>query len=239
MIVFRFVFIVVIKSGTPEKLKSYTIIFHIISNQISTTETNYRKNKHDRNDQCWLNTSTTSQKCKCWFCFRLVFVLFFSPLVYWLGREQLHVTTPECDGGFNTSQPPFLDSFWGIERVQCGGSTVGQDGSYWLGGIASLGHTATNNPNTQRHGLFNKHTDTTWWIRTQIDRLGHKGWVGILCVCVCWYVRGRNKDWVCVCVGLEAICATFNKKKKIQTKSFLSKGKQFTAWEALKMSEKK
>ena len=74
-----------------EKLKSYTIIFHIISNQISTTETNYRKNKHDnRNDQCWLSTSTALQKCKRWFCFSpcfCAFFFFFSPSLSHVGLE--------------------------------------------------------------------------------------------------------------------------------------------------------
>ena len=78
-----------------EKLKSYTIIFHIISNQISTTETNYRKNKHDnRNDQCWLSTSTALQKCKRWFCFSPCFCAFFFfffslPLTRWLGSAMV------------------------------------------------------------------------------------------------------------------------------------------------------
>lgn len=74
------------------KLKSYTIISHIISNQISTTETNDRKNKLDKNDQCWLNTSTILQKCKCWFCFRL-FVLFSSRALAWKETVSCHCSS--------------------------------------------------------------------------------------------------------------------------------------------------
>ncbi len=127
------------------KLKSYTIIFHIISNQISTTETNYRKNKHDKNDQCWLNTSTTLQKCKCWFCFRLVFVLF--PLRCWLRKEKFHVTI------LPSAMVDLIQvslRFWTLSGTQSTYSTVEHCSARWqllAGGTSHhWGHMAQTTP---------------------------------------------------------------------------------------------
>lgn len=179
------------------KLKSYTIVFHIISNQISTTWANNRKNKHDKNDQSWLNTSTTLQKRKCWFkFFHLVFVLFL--LINWLGRE--------CVCTFYITISCYLSSAmvdW-CKLASVSGLFLGHRahtmkhcrarwqslvwwwwwGWMWVGDCIAGPH-GTNNPNTQSHGLFSTQTH-----RNTDRKTGSWGVDGdFMCVSICVGLR--------------------------------------------------
>ncbi len=144
------------------ELKSYTIIFHIISNQISTTETNYRKK------QTWQKWSvltkyiyhfTKMQMLILFFC--LVFVLFSSQM---LARKGAVFTSLLPSVVMDLIQVSL--SFWTLSRAKSTYSTVEHCRARWqllAGGHRITGATRHKQPqHTQRHGLFNKHADTTW-----------------------------------------------------------------------------
>lgn len=118
--------------GHIRKLKSYTVIFHRnLKTKYLPQKQTIEKSKHDKNGQRRLNTSTTLQKCKRWFCFRHL-CFFFSCV----GRGRCSLVSPHPRASLDFKRVSLLPGpFLGNKARTVHWSTVGQNGSYWLGGI--------------------------------------------------------------------------------------------------------
>lgn len=144
-------------------LKSYTIIFH------RNFETKYlpqkqtiEKNKHDKKWSVLTKYIYNFTKMQMLILFSPCFcAFFFFKVLSHVGLEGSSFATSLLDW-MQVSLPlsGLFFSFLGRRAHTARWSAVGQNGSYWLGGHRITGPHDTNNPNTQRHGLFSKRT--TW-----------------------------------------------------------------------------
>lgn len=109
--------------GHIRELKSYTVIFHRnLKTKYLPQKQTIEKSKHDKNGQRRLDTSTTLQKCKRWFCFcRLCF--FFSHVGRGGAVSFHHIPVHRW---ISSELASFLDLFWGIKHGQRTGAPWGK-----------------------------------------------------------------------------------------------------------------